>query len=176
MANPTGKRYNLLLMSISTTIRVLGLACVAAAGVWGQAPAAPNEANLKALIDAARKDLRTEKQAMIDQAMALDAGDKAKFWGIYAGYQKELDAIWDVRLANVKKYAENYQAMTDAVAQQLSASALANEAQLTALKKKYHAQFQTAFGAKAAARWLQAETTLGNLAMIQLLSQMPLLQ
>lgn len=163
-------------MKTSTTIRVLVLACLAAAGVWGQAPAPANEANLKAMIDAARKDLRTEKQAMIDQAMALDAGDKAKFWGIYQGYQKELDTIWDVRLANVKKYAENYKAMTDAVATELSTSALTNESQLTSLKKKYHAQFQTAFGAKAAARWLQAETTLGNLAMLQLLSQVPLLQ
>ena len=72
--------------------------------------------------------------------------------------------------------SDNYQSMTDAVAQQLSTSALANEAQLTALKKKYHAQFQTAFGAKAAARWLQAETAIGHLTMLQLLSQVQLLQ
>jgi hypothetical protein len=62
------------------------------------------------------------------------------------------------------------------VADQLSASALANEAQLTALKKKYHAQFKTAFGSKAAARWLQAETTISTLAILQILSQVPLIQ
>ena len=145
-------------------------------GVWGQAREGPNQNNLQALLDAARKDLRTEKQAMIDQAMGLDAGAKVKFWGIYQNFQKELDAIWDVRLANVKKYAETSQAMTDAIADELSASALNNEAQLTALKKKYHPQFKAALGAKAAARWLQAETTLGNLTMLQLLSQVPLLQ
>jgi hypothetical protein len=162
-------------MKITSTLRILAFACLATTGVWAQAPAA-DDAQLKALIDAARKDLRTEKQAMIDQAMGLEAGDKVKFWGVYAGFQKELDAIWDVRLANVKKYAETYKSMTDATADQLAASALTNEAQLTALKKKYHAQFKTALGAKAAARWLQAETTLNNLAMIQLLSQVPLLQ
>jgi hypothetical protein len=156
--------------------RAIGLVCLAVAGAWGQTSGGVNEDNLKALVDAARKDLRTEKQAMIDQAMALEAGDKAKFWGIYQGFQKELDAIWDIRLGNVKKYAENYQSMTDPVADQLSTSALGNEAQLTALKKKYHAQFKAAFGAKAAARWLQAESTLGYLAMLQMLSQVPLLK
>jgi len=157
-------------------LNILGLACLLAAGASAQAPTAEQEKNLKALIDAARKDLKTEKQSLIDQAMGLDAGDKAKFWGIYSGFQKELDAIWDVRLANFKKYATNYQSMTDAIANEIAVSALGNEEQLTALKKKYSAQFKSAMGAKVAARWLQAETTIGNLSMLQLLSQTPLLQ
>src|SRR4051812_5222377 len=66
----------------------------ASAGLWAQSAGTPNDDRFKALVDAARKDLRTEKQSMIDQAMALDAGDKAKFWSIYQGFQKELDAIW----------------------------------------------------------------------------------
>ncbi len=152
------------------------LTCAAAANCWAQTAGAPNNETFKALLDAARKDLRTEKQGMIDQAMALEAGDKAKFWQIYQGFQKELDAIWDVRLSNVKKYAETYQAMTDPVADQIAGSALTNEQQLTALKKKYYAQFKTALGAKAAARWLQIETTVGSLAMLQLLAEMPLVQ
>jgi hypothetical protein len=158
------------------TLSVLWITCTAAAGLWAQSAAPPSNETFKALLDAARKDLRTEKQAMIDQAMGLDAGEKAKFWTIYQGFQKELDGIWDTRLGNVKKYAENYQAMSDAVADQLAKSGLDNEQQLTALKKKYHAQFKAALGSKVAARWLQAETTVGTLAMLQLLSQVPLLQ
>ena len=137
---------------------------------------APNNETFKALLDAARKDLRTEKQAMIDQAMALEAGDKEKFWEIYKGFQKELDAIWDVRLTNVKKYAVTYQSMTDDVADQIAGSGLNSEQQVTALKKKYYDQFKTALGAKAAARWLQIETTVGSLATLQLLAEMPLVQ
>jgi hypothetical protein len=163
-------------MKLRTTLCVAWLTCATATGIWAQTAGAPNNDNFKALLEAARKDLRTEKQSIIDQAMALEAGDKAKFWGIYQGYQKELDAIWDVRLTNVKKYAETYQSMTDPVADQIAGSALANEQQLTALKKKYYAQFKTALGAKSAARWLQVETTVGNLAMLQLLSEVPLLQ
>jgi len=163
------------LSKFKTTVTLMCGMYAAAAGLWAQSGTTSNE-TFKALLDAARKDLRTEKQAMIDQAMALDAGDKAKFWAIYQNFQKELDPIWDVRLANFRKYAENYQSMTDGVADQLVASALDNEQQLTALKKKYHAQFKAALGAKPAARWLQAETTVGTLAMLQLLSEAPLLR
>jgi hypothetical protein len=164
------------LLKLKTTATFVCGMYAAAAGLWAQSAGTPNNETFKALLDAARKDLRTEKQAMIDQAMALEAGDKAKFWAIYQSFQKELDAIWDVRLANVRKYAENYQSMSDAVADQLVASALDNEQQLTALKKKYHAQFKAALGARRAARWLQAETTVGTLAMLQLLSEVPLLR
>ena len=162
--------------SLRLTLTVLGLSIVLGAGAWAQAPSAADQKNLQAMIDAARKDLRTEKQSILDQAMGLEAGDKAKFWGLYSGFQKELDAIWDVRIANVKKYAETYTSMNDAGADQLAVSGLSNEKQLTALKQKYYGQFKTAMGAKVAARWLQAETAINNLAMLQLLAQLPLMQ
>ena len=97
------------LSKLKTTLTIVCGMYAAAAGLWAQPAGAPGNETFKALLDAARKDLRTEKQAMIDQAMALDAGDKAKFWTIYQNFQKELDPIWDARLANVRKYAENYQ-------------------------------------------------------------------
>src|SRR3954453_11871117 len=117
-------------MNIRSSVSVICLSVAAAAGAWAQTTGAPNNETFKALLDAARKDLRTEKQSIIDQAMALEAGDKAKFWGIYKGFQKELDAIWDIRLTNVKKYAETYKSMSDPVADELAGSALSNEQQL----------------------------------------------
>jgi len=167
---------NSRLSKFKTTVTIVCGIYAAAAGLWAQSVGTPSNETFQALLDAARKDLRTEKQAMIDKAMGLDAGDKAKFWTIYQSFQKELDPIWDIRLANFRKYAENYESMTDAVADQLVASALDNEQKLTALKRKYHAQFKAALGAKPAARWLQAETTVGTLAMLQLLSEAPLLR
>ena len=66
--------------------------------------------------------------------------------------------------------------MTNDVADQIAASGLNSEQQVTALKKKYYDQFKAALGAKTAARWLQIETAVGSLATLQLLSQLPLLQ
>ena len=61
------------------------------------------------------------EQAIVDAAMDLEAADKAKFWSVYEGYQKEMKGVWDGRLANIKKYAQNFEKMTDPVADELAA-------------------------------------------------------
>ncbi len=82
----------------------LGLACLAVPTAWAQAPAQSDEAQVKAYVDMMRKDIRKDAQAIVDAAMDLEAGDKAKFWGVYKNYQDEMKAVWDSRLANIKKY------------------------------------------------------------------------
>jgi hypothetical protein len=144
---------------------------------WAQAPSTQTEEqSLKAYSDALRKDLRTERQSIVDKAMGLEAADKAKFWGIYDKYQKELTSLWDQRLANVKKYAANYDNMSDRVADELAGSAIKNEQAGTALRQRYYAQMKQALGSKIAARFLQVESSLSALGNLQLASQLPIIQ
>ena len=145
--------------------------------VSAQAPSTQTEEqSIKAYTDALRKDLRTERQSIVDKAMGLESGDKAKFWGIYDKYQKELTSLWDQRLANVKKYAANYEGMTDPVADELAHTAIKNEQAGTTLRQKYYGQMKQALGAKVAARFLQVETSLASLGNLQMASQLPLIQ
>lgn len=162
-----------------TPFLVLGLSCLLATSVWGQtnsAGAGQKSDQTQAYTDLLRKNIRTEKQSIVDQAMELEAADKAKFWAVYDKYQKELNGIWDQRLANIKKYAENYTNMTDAVADQLATTALNIEDQNRALRRKYYAQFKAALDARVAARFLQVESALGHLIDLQLASQIPLMK
>ncbi len=140
---------------------------------WAQAP---EDKNTQAYIDMFRKDLRTEKQSLVDQAMGLEAAQKAQFWTVYEGYQKELNAIWDQRLANIKKYADNFDKMTDPVAEELASTMLNLEGQRTALRKKYYAEFKAKMGARVAARFLQTEATIGALMDVQIGTQIPIIQ
>jgi len=133
------------------------------------------EQQLKAYIDMMRKNLRTEKQSIVDGAMELEAADKAKFWDVYSKYQTELTALWDQRLKNVETYADNFEKMTDAVADQLVAKALDIEQQKTALKKKYYGMMKAALSARVAARFLQVETALDHLVDLQLGTEIPLM-
>lgn len=162
-----------------TTLLLLGLGCLLATSVWGQATSAgagQKSDQTQAYVDMMRKNLRTEKQSIVDQAMELEAADKAKFWGVYEKYQNELNGIWDQRLANIKKYAENYTNMTDAIADQLANTALNIEDQNRALRRKYYAQFKAAFNARVAARFLQVESALGHLIDLQLATEIPLMK
>jgi Spy/CpxP family protein refolding chaperone len=156
---------------------LLALGCLLAVNAWAQAsPAKPDEKNLQALTDMMRKDLRMQKQSIVDQAMELEAAQKAQFWAIYDKYQKELNAIWDQRIANIQKYADNYEKMTDTVADELALKMLDIQQQNLALKKKYYPEIKAALGAKVAARFLQTEVMIGHLVELQIGSQIPLIQ
>lgn len=157
-----------------TFLLALTSACLIAPGAAAQA-ANSEEAQVKAYIDMMRKDLRTEKQSVVDQAMGLEAGEKAKFWAVYEKYQGEMKVLWDQRLATIKKYADNYEAMTDAVADQLANASVANQQQEVAIRKKYYAQMKAALGPKTAARFLQVEMSLAHIIGLQLAAEIPLI-
>jgi len=155
----------------------LALAAAVLPSAFAQAPDTPSEeAQVKAYVDMLRKDVRKDSQAIVDQAMGLEPAQKAKFWGVYDGYQKEVTTLWDQRIANIKKYADSYDKMTDAIADQLAASALANEAQQTAIRKKYFGLMKAAVGSKSAARFLQVENMLGQIISLQIHSEIPLMK
>jgi lipopolysaccharide export LptBFGC system permease protein LptF len=153
-------------------VLAVAVSCLMTTFVWAQG----NQQNTQAMADLMRKDLRAQKQSIIDQAMELEAAQKAVFWGVYDKYQKELELIWNQRLANIKKYAENYTGMTDAVADELAAKMLDIEGQRNVLKKKYYAEFKAKMGSRVAGRFLMAETALGNLIDLQLASEIPLIK
>jgi hypothetical protein len=164
------RSYRLILVCLT-------IGCLLAVNAWAQTSSAqPNEKNLQTLTEMMRKDLRMQKQSIVDQAMGLEAAQKAQFWGIYDKYQKELNLIWDQRIANIQKYADNYQTMTDTVADELAVKMLDVAQQNLALRKKYYAQVKATLGARVAARFLQTETMVGDLVELQIGSQIPLVQ
>ena len=132
--------------------------------------------SMQAYEDMLRKDLRVQKQSIVDQAMGLEAAQKSQFWAIYDKYQKELTALGDQRMANIRKYAENWPNTPDTVADQLANKALDIASQRLALQKKYYGQIKTAMGARVAARFLQVETALEHLIDLQVISEIPLMQ
>jgi len=141
-----------------------------------QAPAAADQAQVKAYVDMMRKDIRKEAQSIVDAAMDLEAADKARFWGVYEKYQKEMTGIWDQRMANIKKFAQNFDKMTDPVAEELASTSLSVESQVTAIREKYYGLMKTAMGPKVAARFLQVEAALNHVLMLQLAAQLPLIE
>ena len=163
-------------MRINKTIVVMAaLGCLLISTLWAQGQQAQDK-QLQAYVDMMRKNLRTERQSIVDQAMELDAGGKAKFWTVYEKYQGELKTVWDQRLANIKKYGDNYEMMTDAVADELAIKAMDIDSQRAAIRKKYYTQMKTALGAKAAVRFLQIEVVLDHLLDLQIGAEVPLIK
>src|SRR3982751_4507110 len=102
------------------------------AGLMAQAPAKPmsnsashasasnQELNLRAYTELLRSDLRNSKSQVIGQVMQFDADQAATFWPIYKQFEADLSKIGDRTVSLVQKYTDNYEKMTNEVAEQMA--------------------------------------------------------
>jgi hypothetical protein len=138
------------------------------------APATPNAQNLDAYVKLLRKDVRSQKSAVMSEVMQLDPDQAAKFWPIYRDYDAELAKVNDLRIANIKEYAESYNQLTDAKADELIHNSMSFQKQRSELLAKYYEIMKQQLGAVTAARFAQVEYQLLLIIDLQILSQLPI--
>ena len=144
-----------------------------------QSPAAPttstdnNEKNVQAYIELLRTNVRQQKAEIMGSVMQLDVDEAAKFWPIYNQYDVELTKLNKLRIANIQEYAQNYDQMTDAKADELIQKALDYRKQRSELLAKYYGLVKTSLGSIQAARFIQVEDQLLMLIDLQITSSLP---
>ncbi len=162
-------------MGMSRRMMVMAAAgCFLFSTVRAQDQKSP-EQQMKEYLEILRKDVRTQKQSVVDQAMGLEAGDKAKFWAVYEKYQEEVKLLWDQRFANIKKYSDNYPKMNDAVADEIAMKAMDIDAQRSKIRNTYYGKIKAVLGARVAARFWQTEAMLDHMVDLQMGTEIPLI-
>jgi hypothetical protein len=131
------------------------------------------EKNLDAYINLLRSDVRQQKAEIMGAVMVLSAGDAAKFWPIYGEYDAELTKLNDQRVANIKDYADNYDEMTDAKADELIQKSLAFQKERSELLARTYERVKQSVGAITAARFVQVEHQLLLIIDLQIISRLP---
>jgi hypothetical protein len=132
------------------------------------------EQNIDTYVELLRKDVKTQKVAIIGQLMQLSPEQSSAFWPIYSEYDKELTALGNEKLKGIKDYAAHYSSLTEEKAKELANLALALEEKRIALKRKYLERFQKAVSPKMAAKFLQIENQLLMLIDLQIASNLPI--
>lgn len=127
-------------------------------------------------VELLRRDLNTQKTAILTVAMELDAAQSEKFWPIVREYDVKCATLDDRRTALVKQYAENYTTMTPAMAKDIAESWVKIETDLMKLKKDYVGKVSKALSPIEATRFLQVENFMDHLIGVQVLSELPLIQ
>ena len=166
-------------------IVLLAASPAALAQVTPKAPATKSQAakstgtdaqkkNIQAYIELMRTNVRDQKAEIMGSVMALNAADSAKFWPIYSEYDTDLSKVNDLRIANIKEYAQNYSQMTDAKADELFQNAVNYRKQRTELLAKYYGRVKEALGAVTAARFVQIEDQLLMIIDLQISSSLPI--
>ena len=138
--------------------------------------AKPDQGNLRAFVELARADLKTQKAIILAQNMELTEAEGAEFWPLQRDYQHELTRLDDQRLANLRDYATNYESMTDVKAAELVKRSLDLEEKRTELKRKYFKKMAKVMPAKKAARFFQLDNQLNMAVDLQVAASLPLIK
>ena len=86
--------------------------------VLGFAVAIPASAQ-DAYLELVRSDLKADRVALVTATMGFTDAEAEIFWPIYREYEFDRDKLGDKKISIIKDYAENYEMMTDEVAQKL---------------------------------------------------------
>jgi len=144
-------------------------------GQIGTATATDTEKkNIEEYIALLRENVGQEKDELLGAVLQLSADQAAKFWPIYDEYDAEMSKLNDLKNANIKAYAREYQQLTNEKADQLIKEDLGYQKQRNELLAKYYERVKQALGAVTAARFVQVENQLLLLIDIQSASTLPI--
>lgn len=129
--------------------------------------------NLAAYAELLRSDVRTGKVALLTELMGLSEVEDKAFWPLYREYDAELTKLGDERVALIAEYANNYERLTDAVAERLASKALELESRRQAVKAKHYLRIKTALSPRTALRFLQIEQQLQLIIDLQISAALP---
>jgi hypothetical protein len=140
-----------------------------------QAPM-PDAANLRTFVELARSDIRTQKALIISKNLTLTDDEAVEFWPLHREYELELGKLQDERLELIKRYATQYQSMTDADATKLAGDVFDLEGKRIDLKRKYFKKFSKVVPPLKAARFFQIENQLNMVLDLQIAAALPLIK
>jgi hypothetical protein len=132
--------------------------------------------NIRAYIELLRSDVKAQATTIVIEVMQLSDSEGDKFWPIYHEYELELSKMGDRRFELIKQYADNYQDMSDDMADKLVHGMLDLEQARHELKKRYYERVKAALSAITAARFLQVTNQILMLIDLQFASSLPVVQ
>jgi hypothetical protein len=137
---------------------------------------APDPGNLRAFVELARSDLRTQKALILAENLPLTNDEGAEFWPVQREYDQELNKLLDRRVELITRYAKQFQTMTDDDAYKLANDVFDLEEKRTALKRKYFKKFCKVVPALKAARFFQIENQINTAVDLQIAGSLPLIK
>ncbi len=107
------------------------------------------------------------RKTIINECIRISENEKAAFWKMYDQYEEKNNAINQERVGILKKYADNYTNIDEALAKKLALDFLVNTAKCNELYSEYFKKFKKKFGGVKAAAVIQAEIYINELTIYQ---------
>jgi hypothetical protein len=123
-----------------------------------------------------RTAMRANKKALVANNMNLTPEQETIFWPMYDEYQIEINKLNADREMLVKKFAINYQSMSDELAAELMEKAIDVDKKRLDLRKLLISTFSKKFPPKVVARYFQIENKVDIALINDVQSQIPLMK
>jgi hypothetical protein len=120
-----------------------------------------------ALTDARRKLFAAGMSFLSPQQLEV-------FWGVYGDFEKEKDALTSARVDLAKKYADNFQNLSDADITSLVTDSANLQKKTTDLRVKYYGILSQKINTHAGGRFVLIDDYTTTAARLNLLDQLPI--
>ena len=127
-------------------------------------------------LDLAKTEINFEKRALVAEAMDIPSSQSVEFWNTYSDFETEINRIGDQRIANIKKFADNFENMSDKVASEIASTYFSTHQDRYKVYKKYYNKFAKTIGDKKAVRFYQIMDQIQLLIDLQIASEEPLIE
>ena len=125
-------------------------------------------------LEVQREVLKTEKKALVAEAMQLTEAESTVFWPLYNEYNEKL-YILDTKIYNlVLQFSTEYDTLSDEQAIDLWNESLSIRADIFKLEKSYLKKFQKIMDGKRVLRYFQVESKIDKLMAAQQTLEIPL--
>jgi pyruvate-formate lyase-activating enzyme len=130
--------------------------------------------DLDQYIQLLKTDLKANARDYVSKGMVTFTPEEAKrFWPIWDSYMAERGKFLDARLALIMDYADNFDKMTDAKAQELLNRRVEQLKLKDKLDEKYRPQFATALSPRRLVRYYQIQQELEVMIELRVISEVP---
>jgi Spy/CpxP family protein refolding chaperone len=144
--------------------------CVTALPVLAQAQDAGLATDEQILL----KQVMTDRKAVYANNLKLTDDESKKFWPVYDAYEAEVKKVNDRFLANLNRFVENYDTLSESDAAEVLKEKMAIEKEREALKQEYTRKVAKVLPPKKALRYAQIETRVDNMLRRDVYSLIPL--
>lgn len=128
------------------------------------------------VLKAVRSDLQSSRADIVAKNVTLSASEAAKFWPEFEKYQAEQNAIMDEQMKGIQQYVDKYPNLDDATALSLINAHFDRDARMSALRRKWLAEFQQVVPVRTAVRVMQIDRRLSLAHQIEFAARIPLVQ
>ena len=163
-------------MRKTLTLIVALCVCSASAIAWQTRPAQSSLTSIEDVLQAVRGDLINSHADIMAKNMTLTSDQAAKFWPMFATYQKEQAAILDSQLKGIQQFIEKFDTLDEAGAMTLIKAHFGRDTEMVALREKWIGEFQKVLGVKLAVRAMQIDRRVSLAQQFELTTKIPLAQ